>query len=233
MPDSAVLQRLHELLSERADARGQLQSGTAQLVARRKALDALRAKVESRKDANRILRKDIDQQEVGLRSHDARRRELQVKLNMSTNSKEFEALKDEIARIETSISQTEDEILGRMGDFEEKLRLVADEEAEYQRLEEEFRKLKELIDYRSNKFTERIAILDAAIAEQESTLEPATREDLKRLQKSRGDSSVAEFVNGSCGVCYAAQPPQTPNDLKMGRAAYCLSCGAILFLRVS
>jgi predicted nucleic acid-binding Zn-ribbon protein len=228
-----LLQELHGHLVDLEDVKQQIDRGPLQIKGSQAQVDKKKAAIDVLKDQLRAMRKESDAKELSLKGGEARNLDLRGKLNGTTNAKEFEALKHEIARIEQANGVLEDEALGLISLQEDKSKEIAAAEKALADAKAEHAKLKELIDYKMQKFRERITILEAKIAELEGQLEPTPREDYRRLVSGRGSKGLAACDGDTCTACYSTQPPQIVQTLRGGKYVICTTCSALLYLPVS
>lgn len=224
-----TLKEIDQLQRELTDAREQLQRGPLQLKGRQKELEKKQEGFEAEKKACQTLRIEADRMELGLKSSESKVRDLKVKLNQAKTNKEYSTLQDEIKNFETANGKTEEQILGFISEYEEKLKQLKVHEQDVQHAKEDFAKFKELLDYKLQKMTDRVGILDGKINELLSQLDKETKDVYVRLHKSRGTAALAACINGVCSNCYTEETLQSQAELKMGHFVLCKNCGAMLY----
>jgi predicted nucleic acid-binding Zn-ribbon protein len=224
-----VLHEIHTLRMDLAEVRQTLERLPIQLKGSQAQLNKKVAAIDALRDELKNLRKESDAKELALRTSEARLRDLRGKLNMTTNTKEFNAIKEEIARIEASNGEIENEGLTLLSDQEAKGEVIAAAEKELAGAKGEHDKLKEVIDYKIQKSTDKIGILENKIGELEKQLEPTPLSDYRRLVKAKGEKGLAAANDGVCSSCYTPQTPQAVQELISGRVQLCTSCGAMLY----
>lgn len=224
-----LLQEIHGHLVDLEDVKQQIDRGPLQIKGSQTQVEKKKAAIDVLKEQLRAMRKDSDSKELTLKGGEARLLDLRGKLNGTTNAKEYEALKHEITRIEVANSALEDEALGIISLQEEKSGEIAAAEKVLADAQAEHAKLKELIDYKIQKFRERVAILQARIAELEGQLEPTPREDYRRLVGVRGSKGLAPCDEDTCTACFSTQPPQIVQTLRGGKYVICTTCSAMLY----
>src|SRR5262249_39274432 len=72
--------------------------------------------------------------------------------------------------------------------------------------------------------------LEADLKKAEATLPDDFRVAYNRIVKSRGSDAMAAVEGESCGGCFQRLTANTFNELSMGRAIFCQSCGRLLYL---
>lgn len=224
-----TLKELHELLCELADVRGQLQRAPLQLqgkqaeVARKEAAHAAAAEEAKR------LKLTTHEREVTLKAGEQRVRDLKVKLNLAKTNKEYSAIADEIKNHESANGKLEEEILLMLTEQEEKNRRVDEAKTALDAARNELGEFKKVIDYRVEKLSARVGLLEAKLAELENQLEAQPRADYRRLVKLKGEQALAACDAGTCQACHTELTPQSRNDLLLSRVVFCKSCGAMLY----
>ena len=224
-----TLKELHGLQLELADAHDQLRRLPQQLEGRKNDLAKKRAQLDENRAALKRFRMRADERELSLKSGEQKVEGYKLKLNQCKSNKEYTALQEEIKHFQEANGTLEEEILELMTEQENMAAEIAEEEKLLAAAAEEFEKFKEVTEYKTQKFTDRLEILEKKIAELEGNLDSGTRAEYRRLVKMRGPDALASCENGICSACYTSQTPQTLNDLLMGRIIQCKSCGAMLY----
>lgn len=224
-----TLKEIDQYQRELSDAREQLQRGPLQLKGRQKEFEKKQEAYEAEKLACQKLRIEADRMELGLKSNEAKVRDLKVKLNTANSNKEYSALQDEIKNFATANGKNEEVILGFISEYEEKQKELKVHEQELQHAKEDLAKFKELLDYKQQKMTDRVGILESKINEMLGLLDKETKDVYVRLFKSRGSSALAACTKGVCANCYTEETLQSQAELQMGHFVICKNCGAMLY----
>lgn len=223
------LKELHQLLNELADIRDQLERGPLQLKARQSDLSEKVQSLQTLRDHAKRLRIDADQKELGLKSSEARVKDLKLKLNLVKTNKEFGALQDEIRNLQQGNDKIEEEVLAIITEQEAEVNKIKQAEQQLRNETQECDKFKEVLGYRMEKFQRRVELLQQQIVEFENRLEPATMIEYRRLVKLKGRMALAACEDGTCSACFIGQTPQACNELALGKVVYCHACGAMLY----
>jgi predicted nucleic acid-binding Zn-ribbon protein len=224
-----TLQEIYAVRRELADAKQEIEQGPLQLKGSQAKIDKAAAVVAGLKEELKALRKTSDAKELQLKSSEARVNDLKGKLNSTTNTKDYTAIKEEMTRIEALNSVVENEALEMLAEQEKHQEKIAAAEAEQAAAVEKHAKLKEIIDNRVAKNKSFAEGLIAKLQKLEGEIDPDFRGQYDRLTKSKGDRGMAPCSGGSCGACHNAQTPQSQQELAMGRPIFCSNCGALLF----
>jgi predicted nucleic acid-binding Zn-ribbon protein len=224
-----TLQEIYATRQEIAEAKQEVEQGPAQLKGSQGKIDKAAAVVHALKDELKNLRKTSDAKELQLKTGEARYSDLKGKLNSTTNTKDFNAIKEEMARIEAANSVLENEGLDMLASQEQHEAKIAGAEKDQAAAAEKHAKLKEIVDYRVGKFKATAEGLAKRLVDLEEQLDADFRSQYQRLTKSKGDRGLAPCSGGACGACHNTQTPQAIQELNMGRPLFCAYCGALLF----
>ena len=147
------------------------------------------------------------------------------------NIKEHEALSREIRLGKKVAGEIEEILLDLMNRFEQLKKALEKKQAEYSDCENT------LVNKKTQ--SEKILLdatkaLESLKAEQQKLAENVNKEHYKRytmVRKQRGNA-IAEMVNGSCGGCHIAIPPQMGLQvLRQLEFIYCPNCHRILYVK--
>jgi predicted nucleic acid-binding Zn-ribbon protein len=224
-----TLQEIHATRQEMAEAKQEIEQGPLQLKGSQAKIDKAQAAVNALKEELKALRKTSDAKELQLKTSEARYADLKAKLNATTNTKDYTAIKEEMARIEAVNATLEMEGLDMLTAQEKHQEKIDAAEREVAAAAEKHAKLKEIVDYRVGKFQATVEGMIKRLADLEATLDPDFRGQYERLVKSKGDRGLAPSTGGACGACHSSLTPQTQQELSLGRPVFCTYCGALLF----
>jgi uncharacterized protein len=224
-----TLQEIYTIRQQMAEAKSEIEQGPAQLKGSQAKIDKAIAAVNVLKEELKALRKTSDAKELQLKTSEARVADLKSKLNSTTNTKDFTAIKEEMARIEVINATLENEGLEMLTAQEAHQEKIAAAEKEVAAAAEKHAKLKEIVDNRVNKNKTFAEGLVGHLAKLEAGLDPDFRGQYERLVKGKGDRGLAPSTGGACGACHSSLTPQTQQELNLGRPVFCSYCGALLF----
>ena len=223
-----TLKQIHEVRRDLTDVRQQMKQAPIQLRGRESLVRKMKERIATEKDAAKKIRVDADSRELTLKQAESRIRDLRTKLNQVESNKEYQAIQEEIKRIETDNDTLQEAILEKITEEEAKRAEVKGLEGELAKLEEDLAKFKGVVDYKIEKLNGQQKILEEKLAELEPQLGDALG-DYRRLTATKGDDGIAECVGNICQNCFNEQPPQSWQELLNGRPVKCRACNALMF----
>ena len=227
--NDSTVRRLHEILLQVADIRGQIERGPKQMkVAEAKAQQA-RDSVAACKDQIKKNRMEADRKQLQQRQYESKLYEWQGKLNGATNNREYQAIKDQIAADTLANSVLSDEIFEILESIDSLQSKLVGLEGELKTIEEDSTKVLARIQ-------ERIGVLQGELVRFEGDLKKAEAdlpEDFAAiyhpLVKTRAEEAFAPLDDRSCGGCNTGLPPRVVDQLRQGHPVPCSSCGRWLY----
>jgi predicted nucleic acid-binding Zn-ribbon protein len=156
----------------------------------------------------------------------------ETQIKTASGTKEYDALKKEIAAEREACRALEDEILEGIGEIEQRA-------AEIPELEKALAKAKEDVAQFEKASAERRAAHEAQLRdtrqklqEVETTIPDDARVVYERLVKAWDDGALSAVLteSRSCVACHTSITAQQYNDLLAGRLTLCKACGRILYL---
>jgi predicted nucleic acid-binding Zn-ribbon protein len=181
-------------------------------------------------DAVKRLKVSVHEKEVSLKGTHQQISKHQQQLNKAESKKEYDALQVEIKQEREKCQQLEDEILQAMTEGEDRAAKVPELEKVVKQAKEEFAAYEKGA-------AERVASLQAQLAEARQQLEaddaqipPDVRGAYNRIVNARGADALAAVRNRTCSACYTEITAQNYNDVFQGLFVLCKSCGRILYL---
>lgn len=201
----------------------ELQALSAELAKHRQKLQAQSDALEELKKARRSKDRHLLIQQEQLEKYKSQL------LTVKTN-KEYTALESEIADLEESNSDTEDEILELMISIDEATDALESDERELKAYEGAFNKKKEELLSYTRKLDKDIAKWNNERSGYVGKVVPALINRYNNWRKRRGSSLIAVIQGQSCGSCHLTLPPQLINEVRKKTELHtCNSCGRILF----
>lgn len=224
-----LLAELHWTLTQVAELQGRLARGPKQVKLAEANVQKCEADVAAAKDAMKKARIASDQQQLTLKQRDAKIYELEGKLNMAANNKEYQLLKDQIAADKQATAVLSDEILEGF----ERLESLA---VEVKTLEDVLAKTKEELKRTQSRVAEAQEGIEAELAftrerlvEREKGIPEDFRPEYDRLVKGRGQDALAAVENECCGGCFQTLSPQIIDLIRRDRLVVCRTCGRVLY----
>lgn len=224
-----LLAELHWTLTQVAELQGRLARGPKQVKLAEANVQKCEADVAAAKDAMKKARIASDQQQLTLKQRDAKIYELEGKLNMAANNKEYQLLKDQIAADKQATAVLSDEILEGF----ERLESLA---LEVKTLEDVLAKTKEELKRTQTRVAEaqegiegELAFTRERLVEREKNIPEDFRPEYDRLVKGRGQDALAPVENECCGGCFQTLSPQIIDLIRRDRLVVCRTCGRVLY----
>lgn len=213
-----------------------LKAGPEELRRQQEKQEAARAK---RMEAEKAIQEKlmaVDRCALDLRTLEGELNDLQEKLLIIKNNKEYRILTDRIKHLKQAISEKESEELEAMEEVDrlrenlkEKTAALAAEEQALAKLEEELKKEAESIRAQAAELKQRREEQRALLARLD---ERAVEIYEDALRRGKGEA-IARMVDGICQSCFRRQSPNVENIVLVGRdlkQCRCASCGKILFV---
>ncbi len=151
------------------------------------------------------------------------------KLFLVQTNREYDAINSEIDQIQAKIDENETQVLILLSREEELKQLLEDIQQSQDTAGKEFReKNSELI----RKLKETEGEKNELLHEREKVfmkMKKPVYAHYERIRNARDGSGVAKVLEGACGGCFSAIPPQKQVEiLKMNDIALCETCGRYL-----
>jgi len=224
-----LVRTLHQTLVQIAEIKTQIERGPRQVKAAQLQVDSAKDVLQKCRETIKQKRMDADRKQLQLREREAKIHDWEGKMNLATNNREFQAIKEQIAADTQANDVLSDEILEileendvlqiALKDYEEKLKLIETD--------------KEKTDIN---VAQRVATLKQELIRVEGNLTSTEKElsadflvDYKRLVSSRGEDAMAALDDASCGGCNTGLTPRILDKLRMGQPTVCPSCARLLY----
>jgi predicted nucleic acid-binding Zn-ribbon protein len=151
-------------------------------------------------------------------------------LNEVKATKEFDALKHEIAAAETKALGLEETILTQIGQSEDDAAKLPGIEAGVKKAKEDAALYEQNALVRKQQLEEELARTQQALAEAEAQLPDEMGDQYRRLIKAKGNDALSLLSGRTCSACYSSITAQNYNDLVQGKLVICKACGRMLYL---
>ncbi len=224
-----ILRRLHRILRQQADIRGQLERGPKTIKAAKNVWEIASQTLANHREEVKKKRMDADRTQLQLRTREAKIFDLEGKMNMAKGNREYQALKDQIAADQQANSVMSDEILETLEEIDRLVGLTSGFEERVRVTEAEAKKVEAAI-------LERKAVLEADLARVTEELEATEGRltgDLKKkytqLVEARGEEAITQLEGKACGGCNTSLSPRILDRLRMSEPMVCTSCGCLLY----
>ena len=216
--------RIAGLETEAARLPRQIEALHTALGEAKKAVETIKAKVDS-------TRKDLRTKEKDLEVANVKRQKLEGKLYEVKTNKEYSAVLLEIEEAKQEKAQTEEDILGLM-EMQERLAVeTKDAEQRLKTREEQARQDEAVVRKKLGAVEQELATVRGQRAARAKELPAGLLASYDRILKARGGIAVAAVSSaGVCGGCRMSIRPQAVQELRTGAALMvCESCGRYLY----
>lgn len=226
---ASQLRTLHRLLKQKTDLLDRLARGPKQIKARENLLEKARLEQQALLDRRKQTRMQVDQKQLNLRSGEAKVADLGVKLNMASAQREYQALKDQIAAIEMANSVLSDEILEALEKLDSTETEIAASAEQVKKAEQDLEKTKAEVARVKPELDAELTRVLAELAESENGLPEDFVMEYRRVVVVRGEGTLAAVEGEACSNCCQHLTPNMLNNMMLGMALVCKSCGCILY----
>ncbi len=216
--------RIAGLETEAARLPRQIEALHAALAEAKKAVETIKAKVDS-------TRKDLRTKEKDLEVANVKRQKLEAKLYEVKTNKEYSAVLLEIEEAKQEKAKTEEEILGLMETQERLAVEIKEAEQRLKTREEQARQDEGVVRKKLATVEQELATVRGQRASRAKELPVGVLASYDRILKARGGIAVAAVsAAGVCGGCRMSTRPQAVQELRAGAGLMlCESCGRYLY----
>jgi uncharacterized protein len=221
-----TLHRIHKQLTDLKDRRDrgprQIRAGEASIQQREDELNRLREELK-------VMRKNIDQQQLQMKSNEQKIRDLDTKLNQAASNREYQVLKDQIAADKMANSVLEDEIIEMMVQVDGFQPKIAEAEKVLKTTQEKVAASRKSVEEQAGLIERDIVRLEGELQKFEGELPEDIRETYKRTVRQRGEDALAEVMDGACGGCNQQVPLNVQANIRLLQPSFCRTCGRLLY----
>ncbi len=194
-----------------------------QLTQAKAALDAATVEVEKLQKLRRQKERELDEAGGEFKKRQGRLYEIKTNQEYTATLKEVEGLKQKISALE-------EEILVRLDDIDDAVKIRDQEEAKVRVTQAEFLKNKQQREDELLKLQSRLSILRKARERRSGSVETSLLQLYLRLLKSRDGLAVAQAMGRSCEGCHVTLTHQLYNEVRRNEEIRtCEGCGRILY----
>ncbi len=214
--------RLDELLEERGDLPLIVEGLEEKVSAKKQELEKLENDIKTHKERVRELEKNIEEARATLKKYEEQL--YQVKTN-----REYDAITTEIESAQASLKESEAELKKSNLIIEEAMARVTEGEADLKTLEEELKENRAELDERMAETAEEEAGLRGEREKLLKSVKKSVLASYETVRHARDGRGIAPVVDGHCGGCFSAIPPQKVVEVRKMNTVYeCEFCGRIL-----
>lgn len=225
----ATVRRLHEILLQVADIRGQIDRGPKQIKAAQTKAQTARDAVTQCKEQIKKSRMEADRKQLQQRQYESKLYEWQGKLNAAANNREYQAIKDQISADTQANSVLSDEIFEILESIDSLQSKLVALEGELKTIEEDTSKVEAKIQDRIGVLGGELVRVEGELKQAEAQLPEDFAATYHPLVKTRAEEAFAPLDDRSCGGCNTGLPPRVVDQLRQGHPVSCPSCGRWLY----
>jgi predicted nucleic acid-binding Zn-ribbon protein len=152
-------------------------------------------------------------------------------MNSCGSNREYQTLKEQIAADEKANSVLADEIFEALEKIDQLQADTARQEAERERAAAELESLRQSVSEQQTQLQAELQRVTNELRQSETALPAEIKVEYDRIARARGEEALAQVDSETCSGCYQMLSAQTMNSLLLGRAIFCKSCGALLYLK--
>ncbi len=224
-----ILRRLHRILRQIADIRGQLERGPKTIKSSKNVWDLATKALGDHREEIKKKRMDADRMQLQLRTREAKIFDFEGKMNMAKGDREYQTLKEQIAADRQANLVLSDELLELLEAIDEMVRSTPQYEERVQQTEADFKKSKRPTNERKAVLEVELARVTEELNATESRLNGELLTRYRRLVETRGDDALAPLDRNACGSCNTSLSPRIIDRLKMNEPMFCTSCGCLIY----
>ncbi|MEM6883869.1 MAG: C4-type zinc ribbon domain-containing protein [Verrucomicrobiota bacterium] len=174
-----------------------------------------------------VQRKELDNE---VKAKEAKIAKYQTQQMETKKNEEYQALGHEIDRTKQEISDTEDQELQLMEDYDEAMKEVEAEAVHVKEYETAAQTRRQALVEKKTNLESELEKLNVSIGEAEAKCDKADMSIYRRLLKSKGDVAIVKIEHGNmCSGCHMTLTQQEIVQAKGGQIVHCSNCGRILF----
>ena len=225
----SALRELHRIHRQLAELRERLNRGPRRLKACEANVGKLNAEHEDAKQTTTDTRLAIDRKQLDLKSGEQKVVDLKAKLNSASSNKEYQALLEQIAAAEMAGSVLADEILEGFEKIDELEAAAGEASKTLAAAEQELERTRNAVKEEAATIEADLARLQQELTSAEDSLPDSFRDDYDRIVRGKGAEALAVVENGVCTGCGCHITLNMQSELKLSRAVFCKTCGALLY----
>jgi hypothetical protein len=225
-----VLRTLHRIHKQLTDLKDRRDRGPRQVLAGNAGIKQREDELNKLHEELKTMRKNIDQQQLQLKSNEQKIKELDTKLNTAATNREYQILKDQIAADKMANSVLEDEIIEMMEQVDVFQPRIAAAEAVLKTTREKVAAARTVVESQSVLIEADIRRLEVELKQCEAELPDGIRETYQRLVAKRGEDALAEVVDGACGGCCQQVTMNVQANIRLLQPSFCPTCGRLLYI---
>jgi predicted nucleic acid-binding Zn-ribbon protein len=175
------------------------------------------------------LRKEVDGQELDMKTLDAKGKEVQERFSSASNNKEYISLKTEVEDVQKLQIDQEASLIAVWNRFEIAQKSIVTKEADYQKQKTEFDKQVEEKQQKIDELEAQLKQNEKSRPDKEQGIPEEWLEKYARMRNSVPDP-VSAVEEGSCKSCYQTITNQEMLHLQRKKLLQCKGCYRFLYL---
>lgn len=227
---TSVLRTLHRVHRQLTDLTERLNRGPKQIRAAEANVQHNEDLLAKAKAEAKSLRLAADQKQLQLKTNESKVAELRVKLNGASSNREYQALLEQIAADEMAKSVLEDEILEAFEKVDRFQKNIADAEANLEAAKKKAEQTRGAVAEAEPVIKADMERVEAELRENEAVLPDDVRDSYARIVRQKGEDALALVENQFCGGCNQQIQLNMLNQVMLGQAVFCKTCGRLLYL---
>lgn len=224
-----ILREIHRLRRSVHDLESAMDNGPRQLKAQQNKLAKDEDNVKKAQEIVKQSKIHIHEKEVSIKATEAEIAKYEKQLGEISTKKEYDALRNEIARAREHIKKIEDEILVLMLESDDKAKLVPEAEKAVKKAKDDVAQFERDLKERLQRYEAEKARSLEELKKVEASLPGDIKALYDRLVSFKGEDSIAAVEGQNCAACYTDVTAQMANELLRGEFVLCKTCGRMLY----
>ena len=225
-----ILRTLHRIHKQLTDLRDRRDRGPRQIRAGEAGIKQREEEVHKLREELKTMRKNIDQQQLQMKTSELKIKDLNTKLNTASSNREYQILKDQIAADKMANSVLEDEIIEMMEQVDAFQLKIVEAEGVLKTTQEKVAVSRKSVEAQAASIQADIERLEAELQQCEAELPPEIRQTYQRLVAKRGEDAMAAVVDNACGGCCQQVPLNVQANIRLLQPSFCRTCGRLLYI---
>ena len=225
-----VLRTLHRIHKQLTDLKDRRDRGPRQIIAGDAGIKQREDELNRVREELKTMRKNIDQQQLQMKSNEQKIKDLDTKLNTAATNREYQILKDQIAADKMANSVLEDEIIEMMEQIDAFRPKIAEAEGVVTMTREKVAAGRKTVESQADSILGDIVRLEAELKQSEAELPERIRETYLRLVGKKGEDALAAVTDGACSGCYQQVPVNVQANIRLLQPSFCRTCGRLLYI---
>jgi predicted nucleic acid-binding Zn-ribbon protein len=225
-----IFREIHRLRRQVHELQEQIDRVPRQLKAQQARVARQQDILREGQDALKKMKVGIHEKELSLKETHQLIGKHRQQFNQAGTTKEYDALKAEIARELQTCDRLEMDILQAITDSETKAAEIPTLEQALQQAKDDCARFEKSSSARLVDLQAQLAEARQQLAQAEEHIPEDVQHQYNRIVQAMGPNALAALNGRICSACYTEVTAQNYNDVLLGRFFTCRSCGRILYL---